>query len=108
MTPRRRTARKQSKLNVKFKKKWFGHLFFYPCAYCKKVFIVDMLTIEHIVPLCLGGTNDRDNITLACGPCNQEKGREAWFMKRDLNKKYNEQYYSQYRIQNRESSLQEN
>jgi len=36
------------------------------------------LTIEHIKPLCLGGTNDQSNITLACAPCNQTKGREVW------------------------------
>jgi 5-methylcytosine-specific restriction endonuclease McrA len=36
------------------------------------------LTIEHITPLCLGGTNDESNITLACAPCNQTKGKEVW------------------------------
>lgn len=31
-------------------------------------------TIEHIVPLYASGTNDLDNLALACGGCNNEKG----------------------------------
>lgn len=30
--------------------------------------------IEHLTPLSRGGTNDLDNLGLACGPCNNEKG----------------------------------
>jgi 5-methylcytosine-specific restriction endonuclease McrA len=29
---------------------------------------------DHIVPLVLGGSNDRRNIQIACGPCNTKKG----------------------------------
>ena len=32
-------------------------------------------TIEHILPRNHGGTNDIDNLALACGSCNFEKGR---------------------------------
>ena len=32
-------------------------------------------TIEHILPRNHGGSNDIDNLALACGACNFEKGR---------------------------------
>src|SRR5262245_61884880 len=31
-------------------------------------------SIEHIVPRTRGGTDDRENLALACARCNQEKG----------------------------------
>lgn len=30
--------------------------------------------IEHVVPLCAGGSSDLDNLVLACEPCNRRKG----------------------------------
>jgi 5-methylcytosine-specific restriction endonuclease McrA len=30
--------------------------------------------IDHIVPICSGGTNDPSNIQLACPACNRAKG----------------------------------
>jgi len=30
--------------------------------------------VDHIVPLSRGGRNDRDNLVLACPPCNESKG----------------------------------
>ncbi len=103
---RRKKRHKQRKINAKLKKR-FNHLFMTSCCYCKVVFMVTDLTVEHIVPLCLGGTNESTNITLACASCNQNKGKEAWAQKIESNKKYHEQYYSQYRIQNRKGPLQE-
>jgi 5-methylcytosine-specific restriction endonuclease McrA len=85
---------KQKKTNVKLKKKLFGHLFMAPCCYCRSVFLFTELTVEHVIPLCLDGTNDPINIALACEPCNNERGKDAWFQKREINKKYYEQYYS--------------
>ena len=41
------------------------------CAYCDNP---AMLTMDHIVPLILGGAHDIDNIAAACGPCNSSKG----------------------------------
>lgn len=98
---------KQKHTNAKLKRKLFGHLFIAPCCYCKRVFLVTELTVEHIIPLCLGGTNEPSNIALACQPCNHERGREAWFQRQQLNKSYYEQYHSQHRSQNRSSPVQE-
>lgn len=81
----RRLKRKQQlRVNNKFKKTLFANLAFHGCFYCKKAFLVENLTIEHIIPLSLGGTNDISNITLACAPCNQKRGRETWFLKKQL------------------------
>lgn len=104
---RKQRRYKQKKINTKLKKKLFGHLFMAPCIYCKRVFLFSELTIEHVTPLCLGGTNDPANIALACFPCNNDEGREAWFKKRELNKSHYEQYHSQHRIENRERIIQE-
>lgn len=78
--------KRQLKLNNQIKKRLFGHLVLAPCHYCKKVFLINELTIEHLLPLTLGGTSADSNIALACAPCNQEKGREAWFLKKKLGK----------------------
>lgn len=41
------------------------------CTYCGSV---EDPTIDHIVPLIRGGTNDMDNLTPACRSCNSSKG----------------------------------
>lgn len=33
------------------------------------------MTLEHVLPLCAGGTNDFANLALACYQCNQAKDR---------------------------------
>lgn len=35
------------------------------------------MTIEHLVPLGAGGTNDLDNLRLSCRACNNERNRQA-------------------------------
>jgi len=104
---RKQKRRKQKKINSQLKKNLFGHLFIAPCCYCKTVFLVSDLTVEHIIPLCLEGTNDPANIALACQPCNHERGRQSWFQKREINKKYYEQYSSQYRKQDGQGTIQD-
>ncbi len=92
---RRKWRKKQLRINASIKNRLFGHLFMAPCCYCKFVFLVKNLTIEHLVPHTLGGGNDDDNIALACAPCNKQKGQEAWSLKKIIRKRYiNEQYSS--------------
>lgn len=43
------------------------------CAMCAKD-IRKSFQIDHVLPLALGGSNDRLNIQLLCGPCNASKG----------------------------------
>jgi 5-methylcytosine-specific restriction endonuclease McrA len=83
---RRNKRKKQLKINVKLKKKLFSDVAFAPCCYCRNVFFISQLTIEHLVPLSYGGTNDESNIDLACAPCNQKRGRESWFAKKQIMK----------------------
>jgi HNH endonuclease len=42
------------------------------CAYCHMV--EDTLTLEHIEPLSVGGTNDPHNLLPVCADCNHAKG----------------------------------
>jgi len=42
------------------------------CAYCGAEHV--QLQIEHIVPRARGGSNRISNLTLACDPCNKDKG----------------------------------
>lgn len=51
------------------------------CLHCKaKLYVssagklIGKATIEHIIPQCHGGTNDLDNLALACKSCNNKKG----------------------------------
>ncbi len=45
------------------------------CAYCAAT--DTPLQIEHIDPRANGGSNRISNLTVACQPCNQEKGRQS-------------------------------
>ena len=42
------------------------------CAYCHAA--EETLTLEHIEPLCAGGTNAPENLLPVCGDCNHAKG----------------------------------
>lgn len=46
------------------------------CGYClsQQKYVLGPLEIEHIQPIALGGTNDEDNLWLACRLCNNYKG----------------------------------
>ena len=51
------------------------------CIHCRRKLLVDLtgeplgdVTLEHIVPRHHGGTDDLDNLALACGRCNHQKG----------------------------------
>ena len=45
------------------------------CVYCHKTGVP--LQVEHIVPTARGGSDRVSNLTLACGPCNQQKGTQT-------------------------------
>ena len=83
---RRRRRKKQLAINVRLKKYLLDGKEFGVCCYCLNAFGVKDLTIEHKVPICLGGTSDLSNVDLACAPCNQKRGREAWLYKKKINR----------------------
>lgn len=52
------------------------------CRYCRKQIEWEAVTkqgrkdvtLDHIIPKCLGGTDSEDNLTIACFRCNNLKG----------------------------------
>lgn len=80
---RRDRRRKNNKVNKRLRKLLLTNVLSASCHYCQKEFTADDLTIEHIIPRSQGGTNDIENVTLACLPCNQEKGRETFLQRRN-------------------------
>lgn len=46
------------------------------CGYCRSLqkYILGILEIEHIIPKAAGGTDDEENLWLACRLCNSYKG----------------------------------
>jgi len=45
------------------------------CAYCRSD---EKLTIDHIIPLSIGGKHDKNNIVPACCSCNSTKWNKIW------------------------------
>lgn len=48
----------------------------YRCGYCLSPEVLSgiALTLEHIIPLASGGTDEIDNLWLSCRTCNEKKG----------------------------------
>ena len=46
------------------------------CGYCRSLqkYVLGILEIEHIIPRAAGGTDDEENLWLACRLCNAYKG----------------------------------
>ena len=44
------------------------------CHWCRRPLSEATATLEHVVPLARGGSNRRENLTLACKQCNHERG----------------------------------
>jgi len=45
----------------------------YCCVFCGNTFLIDNLTIDHIIPRSKGGSNNIANLVLACRPCNEDR-----------------------------------
>lgn len=46
------------------------------CYYCGNLFEGDQ-TIDHVIPIALGGTNELDNLVPCCMTCNRSKGMKT-------------------------------
>jgi len=72
----RRTRRESPKIRWKIKCRLLASNSKKGCHYCQSK---AKLTVEHKVPLVLGGDNDTRNLTLACERCNDKKSQwESW------------------------------
>lgn len=45
----------------------------YTCQYCNKVFPVEKLNLDHVIPRSRGGTNTWENLVCSCIECNRKK-----------------------------------
>ena len=71
------------KREVRGETAWVGR-----CLHCNRKLVVALdgrtaATIEHCVPQNHGGTDELDNLALACAPCNRQKGFRHDFKKPD-------------------------
>lgn len=60
-------------------KVWVADVF--KCQYCGRRMGEVLMTIDHFIPLEMGGANDTTNFLTACKPCNKDKGSsdpEEW------------------------------
>lgn len=46
------------------------------CFYCEKPLIYEEATLDHVVPLSRGGTNNITNLVICCKVCNKAKGNK--------------------------------
>lgn len=46
------------------------------CCWCNTPLNIDTATIEHVIPIRRGGTNQIANLRIACGKCNGARGGE--------------------------------
>lgn len=56
------------------------------CTWCRKDVPKSEATAEHMLPLCRGGSNEQENIRMACSQCNNSRG-DAGQEKQDLGPK---------------------
>lgn len=49
------------------------------CYWCDIGLKHKTATVDHLKPLALGGSKDRCNTVLSCGPCNFKKGLDRWY-----------------------------
>lgn len=47
-----------------------------PCFVCGKNVLSDDATLEHIIPISKGGTDDMNNLTISHGKCNWNRGNK--------------------------------
>jgi hypothetical protein len=63
----------------RIKSRWFSKIKILPCVYCEETLTPETVTIDHILPVSKGGTNDLSNLQPTCEPCNRAKGNnEGW------------------------------
>jgi len=52
------------------------------CHWCNMKLTLDTSTMDHVIPLHLGGLDNANNRVLACEPCNSKRGHDMPELKR--------------------------
>ena len=47
------------------------------CAYCGLLLNEASATVDHVLPICAGGDNRKENLVLACHRCNRQKSNSS-------------------------------
>ena len=63
----------------KIKIRLFGGRASYPCCFCGRILVLTTATLEHVMPLSMGGGWHITNLRLSCRPCNSERGNEDFW-----------------------------
>jgi hypothetical protein len=55
---------------------WLGttRIIGYKCKKCRREIPLDILEVDHIIPVSKGGKDNPDNLRLLCPTCNKKKG----------------------------------
>jgi 5-methylcytosine-specific restriction endonuclease McrA len=48
------------------------------CTYCREHYPDNIMTYDHYIPKSKGGSNDKENLVIACFYCNSSKGRKVF------------------------------
>ncbi len=46
------------------------------CHHCRKKFLKNELTMDHLIPVARGGKSSKNNVVPSCKPCNQSRGHK--------------------------------
>ncbi len=67
---------RKSQRQIAYQVQWQVYRFAeFKCEYCGEM---RPLTIDHKIPVELGGTDEISNLAAACRPCNKRKGNMPW------------------------------
>ncbi len=44
------------------------------CCWCRQPLKTGEITLEHVKPIAKGGNNEKENLRMACFPCNLARG----------------------------------
>ena len=73
----------------------------FQCQYCGTKMGQSLMTIDHFIPLELGGKNEKGNYLTACKPCNKDKGSQdpkGWIARRFPDNAGLEEFLAEYLV----------
>ena len=71
------------------------------CCYCQKQLSLSSMTVEHIMPISLGGSRKWNNVAVACHSCNSKRGNSTHSKWTPKSRLYKPTYYDILEIRKR-------